>query len=133
MQTESYALQHMHNNLFYILCVFVVFEEDGETYILVLKRKIKPPSVDKSTQTSPYKRKDNSQIDIESSLTCSSSPVSENTTIDVYISNVSPVEYHSHSNEAVENDEEDEGLHMHCISPDRRTSNPIIVIETVSN
>ena len=118
---------------FYILCVFVVFEEDGETYMLVPKRKNKPPSVDKSTQTSPYKRKDNSQIDIESSLTCSSSPVSENTTIDMYISNVSPVEYHSHSNEAIENDEEDEGLHMHCIPPERRTSNPIIVIESISN
>ena len=103
-----------------------MFEEDGETYMLVPKRKKKP-------QTTPYKRKDNSQIDIESSLTCSSSPVSENTTIDMYISNVSPVEYHSHSNEAIENDEEDEGLHMHCIPPERRTSNPIIVIESISN
>jgi len=110
----------------------IMFEEDGETYMLVPRRKNKPPTVDKCTQTSPYKRKDNSQIIMENSAY---SPLPENFTIDIDHGVTSPVQYHSHINEGVEDDVMiDEGLQMHPIPEvERRTSNPIIVIETTSN
>lgn len=38
--------------------VFLVFQEDGETYMLVPKRKNRPPGVDRWTQTEIISRED---------------------------------------------------------------------------
>lgn len=103
---------------------FVVFIEDGETYMLVPKRKNRPPSVDKSTQTSPYKRKDNSQIDMESSLTNQSS------TTNIFTVELTTGEENSHSNAAMVVDDNDNGIIMHCVpSLADESINPTIVIE----